>query len=308
LIDAGWQGKTDLTALCGGEALPRDLARELSSRVRALFNMYGPTETTIWSTVHHVTDCDRDIPIGHPIANTSVYVLGTSGRPAPIGVPGELCIGGEGVARGYRHRPELTTEKFVVLELPGEPPERVYRTGDVVRLRADLALEFVGRRDHQVKLRGYRIELGEIESVLAEHLRYAAAWSSCAKMLPATSVWWRYRPCGGRRAADRRASRRAPRPAAGVHGALGDRSARTLPLTPNDKIDRVKRPGSAGQLLGGGDGRHRGRTSSGGRRNLVFGAPQERVGLHENFFDPAATVAVIKVTRCCGASSRSTSR
>jgi hypothetical protein len=169
MIDAGWEGKPDLTALCGGEALPRDLARALASRVRAVWNMYGPTETTIWSTVHDVTEWERDIPIGHPIANTTVYVLDAAARQVPLGVAGELCIGGEGVARGYRRRPELTAEKFVTLALPGRPPETVYRTGDVVRLRGDLTLEFVGRRDHQVKLRGYRIELGEIEAVLAQH-------------------------------------------------------------------------------------------------------------------------------------------
>ncbi|MEP7049205.1 MAG: amino acid adenylation domain-containing protein [Pseudomonadota bacterium] len=169
LLDAGWAGKADLVALCGGEAMPRDLARDLSARVQALWNMYGPTETTVWSTLQRVTDSERDIPIGHAIANTTVYVLDAAGRPAPIGVAGELCIGGEGVARGYRERPELTAEKFVTLSVPGRAAERVYRTGDVVRLRGDLALEFVGRRDHQVKLRGYRIELGEIEAVLAEH-------------------------------------------------------------------------------------------------------------------------------------------
>ena len=163
----GGRGDQRLTALCGGEALSRDLAKRLLTRVHALWNMYGPTETTIWSTVHHVTDPTRDIPIGHPIVNTTVYVLDSAGRPSPIDVAGELCIGGEGVARGYRRRDELTAERFVTLSLPARAPERVYRTGDVVRLRADLSLEFFGRRDHQVKVRGYRIELGEIESVLA---------------------------------------------------------------------------------------------------------------------------------------------
>ena len=169
MLDAGWTGKRDLRVLCGGEAMPRDLARDLLTRTSVIWNMYGPTETTIWSTTHRVTDAGAEIPIGHPIGNTTVYVLDAAGRPAPLGVAGELCIGGEGVARGYRDRPELTAEKFVDVVLAGRAPERVYRTGDVVRLRADLTLEFVGRRDHQVKLRGYRIELGEIESILVEN-------------------------------------------------------------------------------------------------------------------------------------------
>ena len=168
LLEAGWDGRPALKALCGGEALQRDLAVSLIDRVAELWNVYGPTETTIWSTVHRVRDPNSAIPVGHPIANTRVYVLEPSGKPAPIGVAGELCIGGEGVARGYRKRPELTSEKFVVLQMPNGP-ERVYRTGDMARFRADGELDFLGRRDTQVKVRGYRIELGEIEAVLATH-------------------------------------------------------------------------------------------------------------------------------------------
>jgi amino acid adenylation domain-containing protein len=168
LLEAGWNGRANLKALCGGEALQRDLAAALLDRVAELWNVYGPTETTIWSTVHRVRDASSAIPVGHPIANTRIYVLEPSGQPAPIGVAGELCIGGEGVARGYRKRPELTAEKFVVLPMT-DGPERVYRTGDMARFRANGELEFLGRRDTQVKVRGYRIELGEIEAVLATH-------------------------------------------------------------------------------------------------------------------------------------------
>ncbi|MDZ7630668.1 MAG: amino acid adenylation domain-containing protein [Gemmatimonadaceae bacterium] len=168
MLGAGWSGQSALRALCGGEAMPRELARELLARTSALWNMYGPTETTVWSTIHRVTDWTEDIPVGKPIANTSVYVLDPAGRPAPIGVTGELCIGGDGVVRGYHARPELTAEKFVWISIAGRPPERVYRTGDLARWRSDLTLDFLGRRDEQVKLRGYRIELGEIEAVLAE--------------------------------------------------------------------------------------------------------------------------------------------
>jgi amino acid adenylation domain-containing protein len=169
LLAAGWSGKHDLKALCGGEALPRDLAGMLVERVGELWNMYGPTETTVWSTLSRVIDPAQGIWIGRPIANTRVYVLDSGGRPTPIGVTGELCIGGEGVARGYRNLPELTADKFVTLSLPGRLNERLYRTGDIARLRSDGQLEFLGRRDHQVKIRGYRIELGEIEAVLTTH-------------------------------------------------------------------------------------------------------------------------------------------
>ncbi len=167
LIEAGWTGKRGLKALCGGEALPLELAGLLTDRVGALWNLYGPTETTIWSTVGRVASPSGGIPIGHPIANTRVYVLDPGGRPAPIGAAGELCIAGEGVARGYRNRPELTAEKFVTITFPDGRAERVYRTGDLARFRGDGQLEFLGRRDHQVKIRGIRIELGEIETILA---------------------------------------------------------------------------------------------------------------------------------------------
>ena len=167
MLEAGWVGKSNLKVLCGGEALPRDLAGALVARVGELWNMYGPTETTVWSTVSLVTDSSLVVPIGRPIANTRVYVIEASGLLAPIGAYGELVIAGEGVARGYWDRRELTDEKFATLTLPNSRVERVYRTGDVVRFRNDGQLEFRGRRDHQVKLRGYRIELGEIEAVLA---------------------------------------------------------------------------------------------------------------------------------------------
>jgi amino acid adenylation domain-containing protein len=171
LLDSGWAGVRragGLKMLCGGEALPRELAERLLALPGELWNLYGPTETTIWSTAGRVRDPARPISIGRPIAETQVHVLEPSGLPAPIGVAGELCIGGAGVARGYRNRAELTAEKFVRIDAGGVQ-ERVYRTGDLVRLRADGELEFVGRRDHQVKLRGFRIELEEIESVLAAH-------------------------------------------------------------------------------------------------------------------------------------------
>ena len=173
LIETGWRGSPALTALCGGEALPRDLAVELAARVGRLWNMYGPTETTVWSTVHRFDDPDSPILIGHPIANTKVHVLDEDLQPVPVGVVGELYIAGDGVTLGYHQRPELTAERFIADRSRVEPHARMYRTGDLGRWRARTdgsgAIECLGRTDFQVKVRGYRIELGEIEVALARH-------------------------------------------------------------------------------------------------------------------------------------------
>ncbi len=157
--------KTPLKMLCGGEALPPDLAARLLDRPGELWNMYGPTETTIWSAVARIDRADA-IAIGRPVANTQFYVLDETGQPMPLGVPGELHIGGDGVARGYFKRPDLTDAKFVPDPFSAVSGARMYRTGDLVRYRASGRLEFIGRLDRQVKLRGYRIELPEIEARL----------------------------------------------------------------------------------------------------------------------------------------------
>jgi natural product biosynthesis luciferase-like monooxygenase protein len=154
--------------LLGGEALPAALASTLArAGVRRLFNMYGPTETTIWSSMHEVGDETGTVPIGTPIANTRLHVLDAKGRLVPPGVAGELFIGGAGVVRGYLDRPELTAERFVPDPIDGAG--RLYRSGDLVRRRDDGVLEFLGRVDHQVKIRGHRVELGEIEAALVAH-------------------------------------------------------------------------------------------------------------------------------------------
>ncbi len=163
--------------MIGGEAFPSGLARELSAATEAvILNMYGPTETTIWSSTYRVKEDERSIPIGHPIANTRFYILDDAMRPVPIGTVGELYIGGESVARGYLNQPKLTSERFIRHRLVGtsqlgneRPGERIYRTGDLARFRDDGTVEFIGRTDHQVKLLGYRIELGEIEAVMMDH-------------------------------------------------------------------------------------------------------------------------------------------
>jgi amino acid adenylation domain-containing protein len=163
LLDAGWDGRPGLRALAGGEALPAELSRRLRSRVASLWNMYGPTETTIWSSVAQVGD--GPVTLGEPIANTELHILDAAGQPAPLGVPGELHIGGAGLARGYLGRPGLTAERFI----PAPGGARLYRTGDQARRRADGSIDFLGRLDHQVKLRGFRVELGEIETLLERH-------------------------------------------------------------------------------------------------------------------------------------------
>ncbi|MES1240893.1 MAG: non-ribosomal peptide synthase/polyketide synthase, partial [Acidobacteriota bacterium] len=171
LLDSGWEGKADLAAFCGGEALPGELAARLRPRVKSLWNLYGPTETTVWSAAGEVEEPDPALasqPVGSPIANTGLYVLDPNQEPVPPGVPGELCIGGDGLARGYVGRPELTAERFVPDPF-GLPGARLYRTGDLARRRASGEIDFLGRIDHQVKVRGFRIELGEIEAALLSH-------------------------------------------------------------------------------------------------------------------------------------------
>jgi len=176
LLEAGWTGGDLRTALTGGEALTPDLATELTRRVPAVWNIYGPTETTLWATVERVTaPTEVVVPIGRPIANTELFVLDAGGQPVPVGVPGELYIGGVGLARGYQGRPDLTAERFVPHPFATEPGARLYRTGDLVRYRLDGAVEFLGRTDHQVKVRGFRIELGEIEATLIGHPKVRTA-------------------------------------------------------------------------------------------------------------------------------------
>jgi amino acid adenylation domain-containing protein len=169
LLDAGWQNETGLRVFCGGEALPQRLAAELLEKTGTLWNLYGPTETTIWSAVHQVESADSPVPIGRPIANTQLYVLDEHFQLLPPGGVGELYIGGDGLARGYLDRPGLTAEKFLPDPFGGQPGARLYRTGDFARYLPDGSLEYLGRGDNQVKIRGFRIELGEVEAALAAH-------------------------------------------------------------------------------------------------------------------------------------------
>ncbi|HEX7243455.1 MAG TPA: amino acid adenylation domain-containing protein, partial [Longimicrobiaceae bacterium] len=243
LLDAGWEGAPGLKALCGGEALPRELADRLLGVTGELWNLYGPTETTIWSTVERVEPGEGAVSIGAPIANTRLYLLDAGLEPVPEGVPGELYIGGEGVARGYLGRPELTAARFIPDALSREPGARLYRTGDRVRRRVNGVLEYLGRTDQQVKVRGFRIELGEIEAALCAQPRVREAVAVV-----------REGPQGDRRlvayvvaeegaslaAAELRAALRERLPEHMVPGAFV--VLESLPLTPNGKVDRRALP------------------------------------------------------------------
>ena len=169
LIEAGWTRNAQLRVLCGGEKLSRELANQLLERTSSVWNMYGPTETTIWSSAIRIEAGDGPVPIGLPIDNTQFYVLDRAGQLAAIGCAGELYIGGSGVARGYLNQPALTEERFIIDPFRSGANARCYRTGDLVRRLADGTIEFLSRLDDQVKLRGFRIELGEIESALNKH-------------------------------------------------------------------------------------------------------------------------------------------
>jgi amino acid adenylation domain-containing protein len=238
LLAAGWEGKQDLTAVCTGEAMPRELAAQLRPAVARLWNLYGPTETTIWSTAWMVKKDDEPVLIGRPVANTQCYLLDGAGQPVPVGIAGELYIAGDGLASGYLNLPDLTDEKFV--PNPFAPGTRMYRTGDLARYRPDGNIECLGRNDFQVKIRGFRIELGEIEAVLEQQKGVA----QCA-VLAQIGDW-----------ADKRlvayivpSDTKAVPAVEDLRGALKVRlpdymipSAfvviESMPLTPNGKIDR----------------------------------------------------------------------
>jgi len=243
LLESGWEGDSGLTALCGGEALTRELAERLLAKTRVVWNMYGPTETTIWSTLARVETGQGPVPVGRPIANTRAYVLDAHLRPVPVGVAGELYLGGVGLARGYHGRPELTAERFLADPFGPNPGARLYRTGDLAKYRSDGVIECLGRVDGQVKVRGYRVELGEVESALAglPSVREAAAVAredgSGENRLVAYIV-----PRGDAvpTEAEMRAWLRDRLPEYMVPSAFVTLDA--LPLTPNGKVDRKALP------------------------------------------------------------------
>lgn len=248
LIDAGWRGSPEFKGLIGGEALPADLAARLLERCGSVWNLYGPTETTVWSTCWRVTDPARGIRIGTPIANTVVQVLDAQRNPCPIGVAGEICIGGAGLAIGYLRRPELTAERFVE-----DRSGRLYRTGDRGRWCHDGRLEHLGRLDDQVKLRGHRIELGEIEAALAAHAGVARCVAIVREDTPGDARLVAYVvPRGAMPAAQElREHLRASLPEYMLPQHVVE--LQMIPLLPNGKVDRRSLPQpQAGDAVGGG--------------------------------------------------------
>ncbi|MGW6706051.1 non-ribosomal peptide synthetase [Streptomyces sp. NPDC054956] len=239
--DAGALGA--VTGLAGGEALPLPLARELRARTARLFNVYGPTETTIWSTCAELPAEPQQVGIGRPIANTQAYIVDEQLNPTPLGIPGELLIGGDGVAHGYLGRPELTADRFVPNPF-GPPGTRLYRTGDRAAWTPDGELEFLGRIDDQVKIRGHRIELGEIESALLEHPALAQAAVAVRTEEDGEPFLAGYLvPAAGTRSpspADLRDHLMRTLPAAMVPQRW--LTVERLPLTPNGKLDRRALP------------------------------------------------------------------
>jgi amino acid adenylation domain-containing protein len=182
ILASGDLPQTLRLALCGGEAMSAALANRLRKRpVRKVWNLYGPTETTIWSTAHELADAEyrNSPPIGQPLSNTRVYVLNDDLEPAPENGEGELYIGGHGLAQGYMGSPDLTAERFVPDPFASARGARLYRTGDLVRLTSARELEFIGRKDDQVKVRGHRIELGEVEAEICRSVGIAEAAVIC---------------------------------------------------------------------------------------------------------------------------------
>ncbi len=275
--------------LLGGEALPVSLAAQLKTELPCeLHNMYGPTETTIWSTTHLIEQVGSSVPLGRPIANTDIFILDQYLQPVPIGVPGELYIGGDGVVRGYLKRPELTAERFIPDPHGARPGARLYKTGDRARYLPDGNIEFLGRVDQQIKLHGHRIELGEIEAALNAHAAVRAAVVILAaqgteQRLVAYLVKQEHEETLS--AGELRSYLRERLPEYMIPSAFVELAE--LPLTPNGKIDRRALPAP-----------EEGRLESG----KEYVAPQtpveetlvklweevlgvERVGVHDNFFE-----------------------
>jgi amino acid adenylation domain-containing protein len=292
LIDAGWERTDHLKALCGGEALTAALTAKILARVEALWNLYGPTETTIWSTIARITQADAVIPIGRPLANTSCLVVDEARRPVPPGATGELLIGGAGLARGYHNDPARTAASFIADPACHDGHRKVFRTGDYVRVRPDGALEFHGRRDQQVKIRGFRIELPEIESTLRTHpsLRDAIVLALGDDLLDRRLVAFAVSDPGSRIDADELIAclrrRLPPYMIPDVIRIIGE-----VPRLPNGKTDRRRLAEAAQPPVPASDEPTRPRTPVEVQLLAIlhdlFG--HDRIGLDDNFFSLGGT-------------------
>ncbi len=245
LLEAEWAGNRHLKILTGGEAISRDLASQLLTKSASVWNMYGPTETTIWSTVEQLTDAQPQITIGRPIANTEIYILDAQLQPVPIGITGNLYIGGVGLARGYWQHPKLTREKFIPHPFSADAAARIYQTGDLARYLPSGKIECLGRADFQVKLRGFRIELGEIEALLNQHPAIAQATVIIREDLPGDRRLVAYVVPTAQTAtvpsnSELRQFLQQSLPDYFLPAAI--MIINTLPLTPNGKIDRQALP------------------------------------------------------------------
>ena len=287
LFEAGWTGSQSLRVLCGGERLPVDLAERLTNSVVEVWNMYGPTETTVWSTCGPVT-AGAPMTVGWPIANTQVYVVDAQGQLVPIGVMGEVYLGGAGVTAGYWNQPAMTVDRFVADAWSAKSGSRsLYRTGDVGRWRADGTLEIHGRLDRQVKLRGYRIEPGEIEAVVATHPDVQACVVELREVGPGDVRLVAYVVPGDGAEVEGSTVRelvRARLPGYMVPSLVMPLPA--LPLTPNGKVDRQALPapvdtGPAAEEFAPPESRTERQVAAIWAE--VLGV--ERVGLHDNFFE-----------------------
>ncbi|MBI2929405.1 MAG: amino acid adenylation domain-containing protein [Verrucomicrobia bacterium] len=296
LLNAGWKGNPKLKVLCGGEATGPDLAERLLGCCGELWNMYGPTETTVWSSTRQLKK-GEPITLGRPIANTQIYVVDDQLQPVPVGLPGELLIGGVGLARGYRNRPELTAEKFIPDPFSGDQTARLYRTGDLARYRPNGEVEFVGRRDFQVKLRGFRIELGEIESVLLSHPQVREAVVTVREDVPGHSRLVGYLVTAadaGQRLASANESDLPAELRSWLRGKLPDYMLPsafvlldTLPRTQEGKMDRRSLPAPPVECLEASNGYFAPRNPTEETLARIWGETLklEKVGIRDSFFD-----------------------
>jgi amino acid adenylation domain-containing protein len=294
--------------LAGGDVLPVAAVCKVLQELKGtrLINGYGPTENTTFTCCHRITDLSpaaTSIPIGRPIANTTVYVLDRNHQPVPIGVPGELWTGGDGLAQGYLNQPDLTAERFIADPFSDEPGARLYRSGDLVRYLPDGSLEFLGRIDQQVKIRGFRIELGEIETVLAQHPAVREAVVAKREDTPGDCRLVAYvvlQPDAGGTIDRPRQFLKEKLPDYMIPSAVVVMKA--LPLSPNGKVDRraLPKPERSENAAGSDIVKPRSVTEE-----VVVGIWEdvlkiERVGIHDNFFEVGgdsllATLAVVRL-------------